>query len=392
MTPRAVYGTHNNASICPIRDVTAIGVQADGTFLQWIVLGAELYLLQGTPSAVDQPHILSRKAYIYKLMNRTIADPTMCYSDVTFATMGAAAIAGARFEGPAQGRKHLMALRKLMKARGGSRILRDMLLAYSISITNCFIHIGTEHTTFTDKYHLSIAINDFSSTFKAMQAWNQRLRVAFEVSDEDDFDGNKHDNGRLPSVSEMLNFAWVHDLQMYRLSRSKVFGPQSFLRRYIPPIHPLPAASERRCHFAALWMINKMLCDLRHDYCESRAFIERLSSEVTACEIPATEDDPTAAGSPLKPLAIIYILETVMVKHSPESASRGGILHAWDSINPLELVELATEDSHIEVTVLLSSWLTNDECDLFYMTENRLDEISEEITTEWLRRRPRGKS
>lgn len=191
-TPRAVYRTHNNASICPIRDVTAIGVQADGTFLQWIVLGAELYLLQGKPSAVHQPHILSRKAYIYKLMNRAIADPTMCYSDVTFATMGAAVIAGARFEGPAQGWKHLIALRKLMKARGGSRILQDMLLAYSISITNCFINIGTEHATFTDKYHLGTAIHDFSSTFKAMQAWNQSLRVAFEVSDEDDFDGNKY--------------------------------------------------------------------------------------------------------------------------------------------------------------------------------------------------------
>ena len=135
-----------------------------------------------------------------------------------------------------------------------------------------------------------------------------------------------------------------------------------------------------------------MLYDLRHDYSESREFIERLSSEVTACAIPAAEDDPTAAGPPLKPLAIIYILETVIVKHSPESASRGGILHAWNSINPLELVELAAEDFHTEVTALLSSWLTNDECGLFYMTENRLDEISEEITTEWLRlRSPRGK-
>lgn len=216
MTPRVVYGTRSNASICPIRGVAAIAVQRGQLSLQWALLGAEFYLLQGNPSAVDQPNILRRKAYIFKLMNRAITDPTMCYSDKTFAAMGGAATSAARFEGPAQGRKHLIALRKLMKARGGSRILQDMLLPYSITIINCFINLGTVHATFTDKHHLSTAIHDFRSTFTAMQAWNQSLRVAFEVSDADEFDSNKRNDARLPSVSEIIDFARVRDLQTYR--------------------------------------------------------------------------------------------------------------------------------------------------------------------------------
>lgn len=387
MTPRAIYGTHNNASICPIRDVTAIGVQADAIFLQWIVLGAELYLLRGKASAADQPHILSRKAYIYKLMNKAIADPDTCYSDVTFATMGAAAIASARFESPAHGRRHLVALRKIMKARGGSKILQEMLPAYSISITNCFINIGTEHATFTDRCHLDTAVHNFISIFQDMQTWNQSLRVEFEASSTDDeVVGSKYLDEKLPSVSFMLQYARLRDLKKYQVGRSKVFGKHSFLSRYIPPVYPLSAVSERRCHFAALWIINRMLYDLRHDYQESKEFIERLSEEVTACEIPKIEGDSTFHSTPLKPLAIIYILETVAVRYSPKTTNRGGILHAWDSINPLELMELAMKDSHMDITALLSSWLTNDGYDIFYLTEHRLDEVYKEITTEWLRR------
>lgn len=388
MTPGAVYATYNNAPICPIRDMTAVGVQADRMFLQWIVLAADMYLLQGKPSATSEPHILSRKAYIYKLMNRAIADPTTCYSDNTFMTMVAAAVAIARFEGSAQARKHLLALRKLMEVRGGSSILQDMPLAYSIVTTNCFLSIGTKDATFAGNSSLCTAIRDFIGTFQAMQAWNQSLRIEFEGSNtEDDADGTKYSDGKLPPVSDMLSFATIRDLQRYRSTRGEVFGPQSCLRRYISPTYAIPVESERRCHFAALWIINKMLYDLRHNYHESRDFVAQLSEAVAACEIPATDGYSTSTATPLKPLAVIYILETIAVKHSPEFAKRGGILHSWDSINPLELMELATNDSHTEVTALLSSWLTNDECNIFYMTENRLSAISQEITNEWLRQR-----
>jgi hypothetical protein len=393
LTPKAVYGNHNNASICPVRDVTAIGVRADPIFLQWIVLGAELYLLQGKSSAANQPHILSRKAYSYRLMNKVISDPNLCYADTTFATMGAAAIAAGRFESPAQGRRHLAALRKLIEARGGSRVLKNMLLAYSISITNCFINIGTEHATFTDRSRLNIAIHDFIGTFQAMQAWNQRLRVEFEASAAGDAVAEKsYTSSKLSPVSTMLEAARLRNLENYRLSRAKIFGTISFLGRYIPPIYPLPAISERRCHFAALWIINEMVYDLRHDYHESTKFIKRLSSEVTACEIPVTDGNFNSKFTPLQPLAIIYILETIAFKHSPKTASIGGILHAWHSINPLELIELGTKDSHVEITALLSSWLRNDGLDIFYMTEHTLDDISQEIKNEWVRRTsPSGK-
>lgn len=130
--PEVVYATHNKAAFCPIRDTTTIGVQADHTFLQWIVVIAEMYLLQGKPLAADQPHILSRKAFIYKLMNKAITDPNTCYSDNTLTAMAAAGIAEARLGNPAQGRKHLLALRILIEARGGYHVLQDMVFGQAM--------------------------------------------------------------------------------------------------------------------------------------------------------------------------------------------------------------------------------------------------------------------
>lgn len=128
-----------------------------------------------------------------------------------------------------------------------------------------------------------------------------------------------------------------------------------------------------------------MLYDLRMDHRKSKDFIEHCLSKVTSAEIIGKDryNTPTSRIN-LRGTALYCIVADCAAKNSPENAERRGILHAYDILDMLELVELATKDSQEEMTTLLSSWLTNDECDIWYMGERRLGEISKEIKKEWL--------
>lgn len=177
-----------------------------------------------------------------------------------------------------------------------------MVLRLLISLTKCsqvitasYIGTGTGEATFQNVDKFTTAINSFISTFQAIQSWNQSLRVEFEETNiGEDVKVSTSLTSKLPFVSDMLYFAGIHDLQNYGTSRRKVFGPQSFLRRYIDLMSSSSIYSERRSHFAVLWIINKMLYDLRHDYHESKEFIERLLHDVVSGEIPMADGDHAA--------------------------------------------------------------------------------------------------
>jgi hypothetical protein len=387
--PGAFHNTHSKAAFCPIRDTRAVAVQVDQTFLQWVVVAAEIFLLQGRQSPAAEPHILSRKAYIYRLMNKAIANPDTRYSNNTLATTAAAGILESRSGNPVEGRKHLIALRHLIEGRGGSNVLQDMLFGQAMVITVGFLGTGTHEATFVDEVRLKRAIESFNSTFQAMQSWNQSLRVEFEKSYESDVSSPKVDmaTDTLSSLSDILYVSNIRDLERYRSSRRKVFGKTSFLHKYIEPRRANTSECKRRSHFAVLWIINKLIYDLRHDHQKSKEFIESFLNDVISGEIPSgNRNSSPAAGTPLNPITLVYILAASAAKHTPKFSGRGGILHSWDAIDPLELMELATKDSQEEVTALLSSWLTNDECDIFYIADSRIEDISNEIEKEWLRR------
>jgi hypothetical protein len=129
-----------------------------------------------------------------------------------------------------------------------------------------------------------------------------------------------------------------------------------------------------------------MLYDLRADPYKGKEFIDNLLLDIISAEIPGQDREVAvaAAGARLRPFTNFCILAACAAKHSPEFAERGGILHSWDAIDVLELMALATKDGKEELTALLSSWLTNDECDIFYVGERRIEEISEDIEKEWL--------
>lgn len=393
--PRAIFGTHSKAAFCPVRDCTTITACENQTFVQWLVLAADLALMKGNPSATSEPRILRRKAYIYGLMKKLIADPKARNSDHTLTALAAAGIAERRFIGESKlARKHLVALRLLMEARGGSSILRDMLFGQSVSITICFISTGTGEATFADKASLNFAIDTLVSRFLDIQSWNQSLRLDFEECDNNrETSGARKKGQDKLAVSDTQTLAQLKNVQRYRISRRYVFGLKSLLRMFIAPRSSGPADTDRRCHFAVLWIINNMLYDLRHDYHESCQFIQHLLNGIMAGEIPSAEQSRTPGQAEhLKPVGVVSILADSAAKHGSELATnqRGGILHSWDAIDMLELMELATRDSHGEMTSLMSSWLTNDDLDICFMTERRLEEISNEIRTEWLRRREVG--
>jgi hypothetical protein len=385
-TPKSVYGTNNKAYFCPVRDISAIHAQADEITLQWMIWATDHSLTQAKASVHGEPHILSRKAYIYNLMNRAITDKNTCYTDNTLTAIAVAGIMEARMGDTSLGRKHLSALRILIARRGGPSILQNMLFGQAMIISASYISIGTGEATFRNSSHLETTIKKFVCNFKAMQAWNQNLRITFEDCKSNDVKADVYEASlkTLPSISSISSSSQLGRSAKYRSSRRKVFGPHSVLRKYLELIALHSSADERRCFFAVLWNINNMLYDLQKDYDESRTFFEHLLSDVTLCEIPAV--DRSAQTVYLKSPTLIYILASVTAKHSSGNGERGGVLHTWNSINILELIELATKDSREEISSLLSSWLTNDELDIFYVTDRRLDEICKEIRTEWLRR------
>jgi hypothetical protein len=115
-------------------------------------------------------------------------------------------------------------------------------------------------------------------------------------------------------------------------------------------------------------------------------FIELFLRDVESAEGSGWERDHTATDRIcLRPSALFCILAGCAMNYSSENGKRQGILHAWDAVDILELMQLAAVDSQEEVTVLLSSWLINDECDIWYVGERRAREFQEEIETEWRR-------
>lgn len=225
-----VHGHRGDAKSCPIRPRTIICLQSDKTFLQWVILTTELYLLQGKSAPADESQVLGRKTYIYKLMSKAIADPTTRYSDNTLSVVAAAGIGETLLGNLAQGRKHLVALRLLIQRRGGSRILKDMVFGQALIITMSCIFTGTCEDTFPNKKSLREAVQSFFGTFHAMQEWNQNLRVEFEEPPSDN-----------------------QDLQRYRSSRGKAFGMTSALQKYIQPLRNTTIPSERRFNLVVLW-------------------------------------------------------------------------------------------------------------------------------------------
>lgn len=131
-----------------------------------------------------------------------------------------------------------------------------------------------------------------------------------------------------------------------------------------------------------------MLYDLRTDHLKSVEFIQKFLSEVQRADISARNGDKPIKNSVyLTPKALFCILADRAAKYSSEDGKRWGILHAWHAIDMLELMQLAATDSREEMAVLLSSWLINDECNIWYVGERRVAEIQKEIEMEWQERR-----
>jgi hypothetical protein len=72
---RVVYGTHSHTKYCPVRETTVGHIADDTLFMQWILLGAEVYLAQ-TQVVVGKVFFFQRKAVFYRELRNMIADPS----------------------------------------------------------------------------------------------------------------------------------------------------------------------------------------------------------------------------------------------------------------------------------------------------------------------------
>jgi hypothetical protein len=164
-----VYSHSGDDNSCPIQPQAIICIQNDQTFLQWVILATEVFLFQGI-SPADKPHVLSRNVHIYRLMLQAIKDPNICYSDNTLYVLGAAGVGGVLLGNLSQGRNHLVALKLLIRKRGGSSVLQDMAFEKALPVILSYVFTETGEATFLNTRRLQEAIISLTSTFQAMQS------------------------------------------------------------------------------------------------------------------------------------------------------------------------------------------------------------------------------
>jgi hypothetical protein len=358
--------------------------------MNWILLAAEMFISRLAPTEHDKVRILRRRAFIYQEMNNTITDLTTRYADTTLWVLASAAIAEARLDNAALGRKHCEALLTIINDRGGPCTLQNMIPSLSIGVVVSFISIGVGDAIFSNATALHCALRHFSRRLLAMQAWNDKIRRTFANTEaahemrQTAFNDPYADTSRnLPSDNEISVACFA-----YQGSRHRAFQPLSALLEFVLPTFPDASPSGHRHHFSILWIINNTIYDLRNDIVSSTMFLDDLLHAVTASKRTACNE--VSAGlpcPPLKALTVTYILASRAAKYGPTTPASGGILRTWAAVEPLEVLELTDNVAKRFIKVMLSQWLTGGSTSSPNMSRERLHDMTCGARNEWFKRR-----
>lgn len=180
-------------------------------------------------------------------------------------------------------------------------------------------------------------------------------------------------------------------LNVYRSCRRRNFSPVSPLRPFVEATIEDQDASQSRCHMAILWVLNRILWDLRFDYDKSVTFLDRLHDILEPMDLATT----------LKAMTVLFVImdcvarmgvPTVEQTHNITDmlTSQGDddrrILWWWEAVDAIELMLLMKEGTSRKILRLLSAELIGPETPGTNLPDLLLDDIADEIKLGWLYR------
>ena len=341
--PSAIYGTHQNAAFCPIRDGSYQFCYTDKITLQWVLLYAETYITAQNPGR-DQSSIFKRKTYAYNMMGKMLADPAKRHHVDATAGLGAAAIAEARWGDFAKAKLHFDAVKFIIDKAGGAYAVQAMPLNQGVILLVVYLALVALETPVFPNY---AAFEDVKSRFVdmlgGMQSWNHAL-----------------------------------DHSTKRQWRQRSFSPEAALRRFIDPTSPLPDPVSMASHFVILYNLNFTLFDLRHDPAEADAFLRELAHDVRAGSITRSPGQCT-----LKPMTVVLILANRASLAGEKRGLIGGLWRSWKVIDVMRLMRLVEVHIRERLLNVMSSWLTGEEVE--ELDDEDFKEIENSMEINWLR-------
>lgn len=368
--PTSFYGTNITSSYCPIRDRTSIFVQVNSAWLECVILSAELAAL-GPTAAETSMSVLARKALLYRSIREELQTPATSHSDTTIARITLAAVAENRVGHlPCEAQKHLAAVKRLIIDRG------DRWSRMPITTIVAFIFLGTGVAAFPYVNMLEAAIASFTG---ALLAFQRRQPDQFDESLQ--FHYSVYTFQGRPGV--LLN--------TYIRSRHRAFSQNSPLRPFVEGVLEDRSTAESRSHMAILWVLNRILWDLRFDHDKSITFLDRLYN---------------IAGSMgpegnLKAITVLFIIMDCIARMGVPTVeqihnitdiitSRGDddrrISWWWEAVDAVEIMLLLKEATREKILGVLSAELIGVEAASINLTGSLLDDVPDEIRLGWLYR------
>lgn len=322
-------------------------------------------------------------------MNSLIEKPDMRSSDLTIVGLCFAGLIESRLGSIESARKHLgVARHVLIPERGGI----DQFPSNVACPTCCIFNwVGLEFHAFENWNSLDSAVGRFIQILAAMGQWNAHLRVL----------------GVLNAISSQTEEALHKSPTLVRfLNKHKLlFSSKSPLHRFIGSTCYEGANSisiQTRSHVVLLWIINKIIWELRNDLTLAAEFLDKLHRYLLSSDEPS----PFGCGRTTKPitrsmlrtLTIVPIIGHVdgpfLPKKDPaavdwtssNSNANRHILRWWESIDMVELLHLLSEQSQRRVLCQLSAWLIGAQPgqNPTVLTRNDLEDLGEEMRLGWL--------
>ena len=349
-----------------MRDRTAIFVQNNNEWLQWVLLSAEVFLL-GNKAAKESVSVLSRKASLYQTIRKAVSNSATRYSDTTVAHITLAATTEDRIGLRSQAQKHLAAAKRLIIDRGdgGQRVPITTMVA--------FIWLGTGTEAFPDSESLEVAIASYTSALFAFdqRGWGQEGHSAMV----------EHANTTMHDSSEGLLCAYIQ-------SRRRAFHPLSPLRPFVEAVFQDQSVSQTRSHMAILWVLNRILWDLRYNYKDSMNFLDRLQLLVASADFAS-----------LKSLTVLFMIMDCVAQlgmyfndqthNTTDIIVRRGdgdcrIMWWWEAAEAVEIQLLLSKETRQRILHVLSAELVETQSRRDPLTESFLIHIADEIRLGWL--------
>jgi hypothetical protein len=366
--PTAIYGTHQNAAFCPIRDGSYQFCHTDKITLQWVLLYADTYI-STQDHRHDKTSIFKRKTYAYHLMGKMLADPRKRYHIDATAGLGAAAIAEARWGDFGKAKLHFEAVKFIIDKAGGPYAVQDMPLNQGVILLVVYLALVALETPVFPRYWIfEDAKTRFVDTMVAMQAWNRERRWRRKHSSQ-----NQKCDLVAPRRNVPVNVNNAED-------HTSFFTTSSPLHAYVRAASPLPDPVSLASHFVILYNLNFTLFDLRDDAASSSAFLKHLSHDIRAGNIPSSKQQQQCS---LKPMTVVLILANRSSLAGEKRGLIGGLWRSWKVIDVMRLMRLVDGDIGGRLLGLMSSWLTGEEVE--ELDEEEVKDMENMMEINWLK-------